>query len=240
MHKYHDFCEFVIFPFAAVFPCVHSIRQEKELLWKRPSFPLPSSPQCQPGSFFKRCGVTVVWERMFVSDATCKMVLKQATQRTLFGEVTFGNGWSYFWKNVWAQKAFPFIIWYLNAFVKSAISWGRENVCWCETHRGEASFQFQVFIFGHACRTTRRVVLFSRKWACIFRWSYLPLACCYPSAWEMLIIEAKQVFFGSNKLQIYSHTGSKISSLRVSHLMCQCILPIYESGMKLLSSLFLC
>lgn len=132
------------------FSCVHR-NIGKIAALKKPSFPLPSFPQCQPGSFFKRCGVTVVWERMFVSDATCIMVLKQATQRTLFRWVTFGNGWSYFGKMFGPKKAFPFIIWFLNAFVKSAISWWREGVCLCLTHSGEASFQFQVIIFGHAC-----------------------------------------------------------------------------------------
>lgn len=45
-----------------------------------------------------------------MSDATRKMVLKQATQRALFTGVTFGIGWSYVWKNVWAQNTFPIII----------------------------------------------------------------------------------------------------------------------------------
>lgn len=103
---------------------------------------------------FKRCGVTVVWERMFMSNATRTMVLKQATQRALFRGLTFGVGWSYFWKNVWAQNAFPFIIWFLNAFVRSAISWCGW-MCVCETQRGEASFWFQELIFGLACWTVR-------------------------------------------------------------------------------------
>lgn len=70
--------------------------------------------RCQPGSFFKRCGVTVAWERMFISDATRKIVLKQATERALFPGVTFGIGWSYFWKYVWPQNTFPFIISFLK------------------------------------------------------------------------------------------------------------------------------
>ena len=95
-------------------------------------FPLPSSPQCQPGCLFKRCGVTVVWERMFMSDATRKTVLKQATQRALFRGVTFGIGWSYFWKNVWAQNAVPFIIWSLNVLGKKKVPFhGEGGTCVC-------------------------------------------------------------------------------------------------------------
>lgn len=87
--------------------CVSSAQGKRAVLKKTHLF---HCARCQPGSFFKRCGVTVVWERTFMSDATRKMVLKQATQRALFTGVTFGIGWSYVWKNVWARNTFPIII----------------------------------------------------------------------------------------------------------------------------------
>lgn len=84
-----------------------------------------------------------------MSDATRKMVLKQATQRALFTGVTFGIGRSYFWKNIWAQNTFPIIIlFFLNTPVKNK-KW--HFVCLCEPQHGEISFRFQVFIFGRGC-----------------------------------------------------------------------------------------
>lgn len=73
-----------------------------------------------------------------MSDATRKMVFKQATQKALFRGVTFATGWSHFWKNVWAQKPFPFSC---RFFFSSCVFFSsqkchftlREDVRLCET-----------------------------------------------------------------------------------------------------------
>lgn len=131
-----DLCEFVIFPLpAGSFPVCALKYTGKIAMLKKTIFSTTFLSSVPARLFLKRCGVTVVWERMSMSDATRKTVLKQATQRVLFRGVTFWIGWSYFWKNVWAQNTFPFIIWFLKACAKSGIScccnlwWGRACVC---------------------------------------------------------------------------------------------------------------
>lgn len=73
-----------------VFPCVSIQVHRKIAILKKTFHYLPLHSACQA---LKRCGVTVVWDRMFMSDETHKTVLKQATQRALFRGLTFfGQG----------------------------------------------------------------------------------------------------------------------------------------------------
>lgn len=82
---------------------------------KDPSFPLPSTTLGASQAPFSR---GVEW---LLHESGCsrqmqhvKIVLKQATERALFPGVTFGIGWSYFWKYVWPKNTFPFIIYFFK------------------------------------------------------------------------------------------------------------------------------
>lgn len=87
---------------------------------KKPIFSITFPISVPARLLFKRCGVTVVLERMFVSDVRCK-ALKQALNKQHRGLCSqkwpLDLGGVTFWKNVWAQNTVPSIIWYLNVFL---------------------------------------------------------------------------------------------------------------------------
>lgn len=148
-----------------------------------------------------------------MSDATYKNVLKQATQRALFRGVTFGIGWSYFWKKSLVPKRFSIYYLIFELVCKKCHFMLKEDVYLCKTHSGEASFQYQVFIFVCVCWTAREVVLFSRKWACVLSWSNLPNQ-------EVLILKAQLFIIGSYKLQVFLSYWCKQTLNWVRHQSC--------------------